>query len=73
MKKTLTNLLTPEFIIGLVALVAVVGALFYFGHTNKELTLALVTVLTNVLTGVTTYYYTKHQNSKTDEDNKQDD
>lgn len=55
------TLIAPPFILALIAMTAIIVALFKLGENNKELTLALITVLTNVITAATTFYYTKHQ------------
>lgn len=45
---------------GYTALLAVIAGMFYFGE-QTDVVMAVITVLTNVLTGAVTFYYTKHQ------------
>lgn len=60
MAKMLEKLLEPAFLMGYTSLIAVIAAMFVFA-ADKDVTMALITVLTNVLTGAITFYYTKHQ------------
>lgn len=65
MKNKLHELLTPTFIIGYTALIAVIIALFVYVE-NKDIANAIIMILTNVLTGVVTYFYTRDKGTDLD-------
>ena len=59
----MNDLMKPAFIIGYTALLAIIIGLFYFGD-DKNITTGIITLLTNVITGAVTYYYTKERMDK---------
>lgn len=67
--KDYRDLLKPAFLIGYTTLLAIIGGMFVF-QSNENIVTPILTVLTNVLTGAVTYFYTKEQIENSNKNDK---